>query len=88
MGLMMIIWDQSGNDDDYWGGEEGMDEAIFRNKFLKSNYFSCFVFLFFSLNSQEESQKIEEELLTEYAFSLEQILELEGYSCAVAIAQV
>ncbi|CAE1317408.1 NAD(P)H-hydrate epimerase,Pyridoxine/pyridoxamine 5'-phosphate oxidase 1, chloroplastic,YjeF N-terminal domain-containing protein 3 [Acanthosepion pharaonis] len=38
--------------------------------------------------NQEESQKIEEELLTEYAFSLEQILELEGYSCAVAIAQV
>lgn len=38
--------------------------------------------------SQEESEKIEEELLTEYAFSLEQLLELEGYSCAVAIAQV
>ncbi|XP_062568951.1 NAD(P)H-hydrate epimerase-like isoform X2 [Saccostrea cucullata] len=37
--------------------------------------------------SQEEAQKIDEELFTEYAFSVEQLMELAGYSCAVAIAK-
>ncbi|XP_062568949.1 NAD(P)H-hydrate epimerase-like isoform X1 [Saccostrea cucullata] len=36
---------------------------------------------------QEEAQKIDEELFTEYAFSVEQLMELAGYSCAVAIAK-
>nr|XP_022306490.1 NAD(P)H-hydrate epimerase-like [Crassostrea virginica] len=37
---------------------------------------------------QEEAQKIDEELFTEYAFSVDQLMELAGYSCAVAIAKV
>ncbi|XP_061170436.1 NAD(P)H-hydrate epimerase-like isoform X1 [Saccostrea echinata] len=36
---------------------------------------------------QEEAQKIDEELFSEYAFSVEQLMELAGYSCAVAIAK-
>lgn len=37
--------------------------------------------------SQEEAQKIDEELFTEYAFSVDQLMELAGYSCAVAITK-
>nr|XP_022307880.1 LOW QUALITY PROTEIN: NAD(P)H-hydrate epimerase-like [Crassostrea virginica] len=36
---------------------------------------------------QKEAQKIDEELFTEYAFSVDQLMELAGYSCAVAIAK-
>lgn len=36
---------------------------------------------------QVEAQKIDEELFTEYAFSVDQLMELAGYSCAVAIAK-
>nr|XP_022305749.1 NAD(P)H-hydrate epimerase-like isoform X1 [Crassostrea virginica]XP_022305750.1 NAD(P)H-hydrate epimerase-like isoform X1 [Crassostrea virginica] len=36
---------------------------------------------------QEEAQKIDDELFTEYAFSVDQLMELAGYSCAVAIAK-
>ncbi|XP_041356497.1 NAD(P)H-hydrate epimerase-like isoform X2 [Gigantopelta aegis] len=36
---------------------------------------------------QEDAQKIDEELFTEYAFTVEQLMELAGYSCAVAIAK-
>ena len=43
---------------------------------------------FFFHSRQEEAQKIYEELFTEYAFSVEQLMELAGYSCAVAIAKV
>nr|KAG5701824.1 hypothetical protein BaRGS_019035 [Batillaria attramentaria] len=37
--------------------------------------------------SQEEAQNIDEELYTKYAFSVDQLMELAGYSCAVAIAR-
>ena len=43
---------------------------------------------FFFHSRQEEAQKIDEELFTEYAFSVDQLMELAGYSCAVAIAKV
>ena len=43
---------------------------------------------FFFHFRQEEAQKIDEELFTEYAFSVDQLMELAGYSCAVAIAKV
>ena len=43
------------------------------------------LFLFFS---QKEAQDIDQELFTEYAFSVDQLMELAGYSCAVAIAKV
>lgn len=36
---------------------------------------------------QEEAQKIDEELFSTYAFSVDQLMELAGYSCAVAIAR-
>ncbi|KAL5020007.1 hypothetical protein ScPMuIL_002899 [Solemya velum] len=36
---------------------------------------------------QEESQSIDQELFTEYAFSVDQLMELAGYSSAVAIAR-
>uniref|UniRef100_A0A5K3F1I5 NAD(P)H-hydrate epimerase n=1 Tax=Mesocestoides corti TaxID=53468 RepID=A0A5K3F1I5_MESCO len=35
--------------------------------------------------TQEEAKQIDEELFTEYAFSVDQLMELAGYSCAVAI---
>ena len=41
-----------------------------------------------SLFSQKEAQAIDQELFTEYAFSVDQLMELAGYSCAVAIAKV
>ncbi|KAG2462243.1 NNRE epimerase, partial [Polypterus senegalus] len=37
--------------------------------------------------SQEEAQKIDEELFTEYRFSVDQLMELAGLSCATAIAK-
>ncbi|XP_046544270.1 NAD(P)H-hydrate epimerase-like isoform X1 [Haliotis rubra] len=37
--------------------------------------------------SQDEAQKIDQELFEDYSFSLEQLMELAGYSCAVAIAR-
>ncbi|XP_052265391.1 NAD(P)H-hydrate epimerase-like isoform X3 [Dreissena polymorpha] len=37
--------------------------------------------------NQVEAQNIDQELFTEYAFSVEQLMELAGYSCAVAIAK-
>lgn len=36
---------------------------------------------------QEEAQKIDEELFSTYAFSVDQLMELAGYSCAVAVAR-
>ncbi|BFZ14055.1 hypothetical protein BsWGS_17094 [Bradybaena similaris] len=36
---------------------------------------------------QEEAQQIDQELFNEYLFSLDQLMELAGYSCAVAIAR-
>ena len=33
-------------------------------------------------------QAIDQKLFTEYAFSVDQLMELAGYSCAVAIAKV
>lgn len=38
--------------------------------------------------SQIEAQNIDEELFNEYQFSVDQLMELAGYSCAVAIAKV
>ncbi|KAI0237600.1 NAD(P)H-hydrate epimerase [Lamellibrachia satsuma] len=38
--------------------------------------------------SQDEAQRIDQELFTEYAFSVDQLMELAGLSCAVAIARV
>lgn len=43
---------------------------------------------FFFFSSQKEAQNIDEELFNEYSFSLDQLMELAGYSCAVAIARV
>ncbi|XP_066577286.1 NAD(P)H-hydrate epimerase isoform X2 [Amia ocellicauda] len=36
---------------------------------------------------QEEAQKIDEELFTEYRFSVDQLMELAGLSCATAVAK-
>lgn len=37
---------------------------------------------------QEEAQHIDEELFSEYGFSVDQLMELAGLSCATAIARV
>lgn len=37
---------------------------------------------------QEEAQAIDQELFTEYKFSVDQLMELAGLSCATAIAKV
>ena len=49
------------------------------NTHIKSSISTC---------SQKEAQAIDQELFTEYAFSVDQLMELAGYSCAVAIAKV
>ena len=38
--------------------------------------------------SQTEAQAIDQELFTEYAFSVDQLMELAGFSCAVSFAKV
>lgn len=40
------------------------------------------------LHRQEEAQHIDEELFTEYGFSVDQLMELAGLSCATAITRV
>lgn len=40
------------------------------------------------LHRQEEAQKIDEELFSEYGFSVDQLMELAGLSCATAITRV
>ncbi|MEQ2165885.1 hypothetical protein GOODEAATRI_021781 [Goodea atripinnis] len=37
---------------------------------------------------QEEAQKIDEELFSEYGFSVDQLMELAGLSCATAVTRV
>lgn len=43
--------------------------------------------LFFPI-SQKEAQAIDQELFEEYKFSVDQLMELAGLSCATAIAKV
>lgn len=38
--------------------------------------------------SQEEAQAVDQELFNEYQFSVDQLMELAGLSCATAIAKV
>jgi NAD(P)H-hydrate epimerase len=38
--------------------------------------------------SQYEAKRIDEELMMEYRFSLDQLMELAGYGCAVAVSNV
>jgi NAD(P)H-hydrate epimerase len=38
--------------------------------------------------SQSEAQAIDQELFTEYAFSVDQLMELAGHSCAIALTKV
>jgi NAD(P)H-hydrate repair Nnr-like enzyme with NAD(P)H-hydrate epimerase domain len=38
--------------------------------------------------SQKDAQNIDEELFNDYKFSIDQLMELAGYSCAVAISRV
>lgn len=40
------------------------------------------------LRRQEEAQHIDEELFSEYGFSVDQLMELAGLSCATAITRV
>lgn len=40
------------------------------------------------LLSQEEAQAVDQELFNEYQFSVDQLMELAGLSCATAIAKV
>lgn len=40
------------------------------------------------VRSQEEAQAVDEELFNEYQFSVDQLMELAGLSCATAIAKV
>lgn len=40
------------------------------------------------VHRQEEAQHIDEELFSEYGFSVDQLMELAGLSCATAITRV
>lgn len=42
----------------------------------------------FCHHSQEEAQHIDEELFNEYRFSVDQLMELAGLSCATAVSKV
>lgn len=42
----------------------------------------------FMVLRQEEAQHIDEELFSEYGFSVDQLMELAGLSCATAITRV
>ncbi|CAI9736107.1 Hypothetical predicted protein [Octopus vulgaris] len=64
------------------------DKEREKEKEKENEALSEFNFSTLSYVSQEEAVKIEDELLTEYAFNVPQLLELAGYSCAVAITQV
>lgn len=44
--------------------------------------------LFFKFDSQEDAQQIDEDLFNEFAFSIDQLMELAGLSCAHAVARV
>lgn len=46
------------------------------------------LYYLFSVSSQKEAQSIDEELFNEYAYSVDQLMELAGHSCAVAFAKV
>lgn len=50
-------------------------------RYLLISYLYC-------LSSQVEAQQVDNELFTEYAFSVDQLMELAGLSCAVAINKV
>ena len=54
--------------------------ASYQNTEIECFYYFCF--------SQEEAQNIDQDLFTEYGFSVDQLMELAGYSCAVAITRV
>ena len=41
-----------------------------------------------AIDRQEEAQNIDQQLFTEYGFSVDQLMELAGLSCATAIARV
>lgn len=45
-------------------------------------------FVVWCVCSQSEAQTIDQELFTEYAFSVDQLMELAGLSCAVSFAKV
>jgi len=49
---------------------------------------SLIVWCWFIVCSQTEAQAIDQELFTEYAFSVDQLMELAGLSCAVSFAKV
>lgn len=49
------------------------------------NIADCNVFMVFR---QEEAQHIDEELFSEYGFSVDQLMELAGLSCATAVTRV
>lgn len=58
--------------------------VIFRNLSLRAMSVEIGKLKFLN---QKEAQDIDQELFTEYAFSVDQLMELAGYSCAVAIAK-
>ena len=41
-----------------------------------------------AIDRQEEAQNIDQQLFTEYGFSVDQLMELAGLSCATAITRV
>ena len=61
------------------------DIDIINNYAIHCYYCNNYTYSYFS---QKEAEDIEKELLTEYAFNVDQLMELSGYSCAVAIANV
>lgn len=44
--------------------------------------------IFICIPRQEEAQNIDKELFSEYGFSVDQLMELAGLSCATAITRV
>ena len=59
------------------------------HKYHNVKYQMMIIEMYFISNfSQEEATNIDLELFNEYCFSVDQLMELAGYSCAVAFAKV
>ena len=87
---MSLIFDSSTNSstDSYTTVGLWMFLLLIRKVNLSQIVLIFTVYLFVCVCSQPEAQAIDEELFNEYCFSVDQLMELAGLSCATALAKV
>lgn len=75
----------------YTNGETSHDFILFSHKISEARgtqlqlVFTCLIFFF--IFSQSEAIAIDQELFNDYKFSVDQLMELAGLSCATAVAR-